>query len=188
VAHRELVSWQAGESNQLGKLIKATDRDGWKRLCANLLSPTLHHDLGQWLAFIYATERFYLFENLIPQDFEPNNDTDLGSLQDYLREAEAIRDDHSCIERVPSYREFREQYKAYFNLYTAQLRIMLLSSENNSNRRNSLIDTIGRELEEATRFGPVGKSHSLLAVGDIWERHRVRLTLLKGQLEEEKNR
>jgi Protein of unknown function (DUF2934) len=188
VPHRQLVSWQTDESAQFGSLLQVEGADGWKRLCSKLLRPTLHNNIGQWLALNYAMDRFYLFENLTPEDFDPRDPVTQRSLTGYLREAEAIRDNHACIERIPSYFAHRSEYTSYFNLYTAQLRLALLAGERNVTRRKSLIETIGQELEEADHFGAGKNTHTLLAPNDIWERHRVRLKLLRAQLENETRR
>jgi hypothetical protein len=127
VRHRQLVSWQADESNQLARMIRVGDGDGWKRLCDKLLSPTLNNNIGQGVAFLYATERFYLFENLEPRDFLSDSHLGLSSLTDYLHEAEAIRDHQECMERAPLYRQTKNEYESYFNLYTGQLRLILLN-------------------------------------------------------------
>jgi hypothetical protein len=192
VHHRELVSWQADESNQLARMMRVGDGDGWKRLCDKLLSPTLHNNIGQGLAFYYATERFYLFENLEPRDFlSTSNDLGLSSLTDYLREAEAIRDDQACMERAPTYSKAKNEYESYFYLYTAQLRLILLAIESspgsnpNPDRRKSLIEAIEQDLDKANQFGQAAKPSTLLG-DDTWERHRGRLELLRTQLEDAK--
>jgi hypothetical protein len=197
VHHRQLVSWHADETNQLARMIRVGDSDGWKRLCDKLLSPTLHNNIGQGLAFVYATERFYLFENLEPRDFVTGNNLGLSSLTDYLHEAEIIRAHQACMERVPGYSQAKDEYKSYFNLYTAQLRLILLAlksspgSNPDPDRRKSLIEAIEQDLDQANHFGTPAKPSTLLGDGfwerhDIWERHRGRLELLRAQLEEAK--
>jgi hypothetical protein len=188
VPHRGLVGWYVGETSRLRKLINVAGPEDWNRLCSSKLPPTLHRNIGHWLAFLYATERFYLFENLTKQDFDPNDKGDLGSLSDNIREAEMLRNNHYCLEAVPYYRKDREKYNAYFNLYTAQLHLILLSTVDSIDRRNSLVETIGKELDEANYLGPPAKTSSLLPVGDTWQRHRDRLKLLKAQLDAEKSR
>src|SRR5260370_13590217 len=137
---------------------------------------TLHRTIGHWLAFLYATERFYLFENLTTPDFDPNDNPNLGSLEDNIREAEMLRDNHDCLEAVPYYENNEDKYNAYFNVYLAQLTLIKLSKVH-SDRRNSLIETIDRELDEANYIGPAEKPSSLLSVGDPWQPHRERLRL-----------
>lgn len=188
VPHIQLVSWEIDETDHFGRLLQVRDSDGWKRLCRKLLSPTLHNNIGQWLALNYATDRFYLFENLTPEDFDPHDPIVPGSVTDYLHEAEAIRDDQACIERVPSYRNSQKEYVSYFNLYTAQLRLILLANERDPVQRKSLIRTIGHELEVADHFGTAEKTLTLLGSSDIWERHRSHLKLLRAQLEQEAKR
>jgi hypothetical protein len=99
-----------------------------------------------------------------------------------------LRDNHSCLEAIPYYRKGREKYNAYFNFYTAQLHLILLSNVDSIDRRNSLVETIGKELDEANYLGPPAKTSSLLRVGDTWQRHRDRLRLLKAQFDAEKSR
>jgi hypothetical protein len=187
VPHPNLVTWQGEVSNKLGELIKVTDADGWKRLCTKPFTSSIHETIRQWLAYTYATERFYLFENLLPEDFEYNGHPVLKSLQDLIREAQTIRDFHACIDSHPFFSVSREKFKSYFALYTAQLRLFQLADERNTDRRKTLIDKISEELQGVDRFG-TAETHSLLPGGDVWERHRVRLRLVKGQLEDEKNR
>jgi hypothetical protein len=188
VPHRQLVSWQSDESAQFGRLLRVEGADGWKRLCDKILPSTMHNNIGRWLAFIYATDRFYLFETLMPEDFDPHNPAVQKSLTDLLREAEAIRDNHACIESVPSYSNAQEQYTSYFNMYTAYLRLFLLADEHNAAQRRSLTEAIGHELGAADHFGRSRNTRSLIASSDIWERHRVRLKLLEAQLENEAQR
>lgn len=187
VPHRQLVTWQFDESNQLGRMLGVGGSDGWMRLCRRLLPSTLHANVGQQLAFRYALERFYLFENLLPEDFQKDSGLNLGSVKDYLREAEAIRDNRGCLERVKTYLDSDKQYTGYFRLYTAQLRFNLLASENKTDRcKSPLIETIGQELDQADQFGTPMIERTLLPSSDIWEPHRVRLRLLREQIEDTK--
>jgi hypothetical protein len=187
VPHRQLVTWQFDESNQLGRMLGVGGSDGWMRLCRRLLTSTLHTNVGRQLAFRYALERFYLFENLLLEDFEKDSGLGLGSVTDLLREAEAIRDNRGCLERVKAYRDSDKQYTSYFRLYTAQLRFNLLASENKTDRcKSSLIETIERELDQADQFGVPVIERTLLPASDIWEAHRVRLRFLREQLEDTK--
>jgi hypothetical protein len=186
VPRRQLVNWQLSENRELGRMLQVGNSDQWKRLCNKLLPPTLHNTIGQQLAFLYATERFYLFENLAPEDFDKNKSPELGSLTDRLSEAEAIRDNHGCFERVPYYQDEHEQYASYFKLYTAQLRLIQLDSVHKADLRGSLIEKIGQELEEADHFGTAAGTLTLLLPKDTWDKHRDHLKLLREWLENAK--
>lgn len=187
VPHRDLVFWQNDETNQLARMLQVGDAEGWKRLCNRLLRSTPYNNIGQLLALTYAMERFYLFENLSPDDFDKSNQSlGLASLEDYLREAKAIRDNQACIERVPNYWKAQREYRAYFHLYIAQLSLVALARDEDSARRHDLIEAIGQELREADNFGEANKPSGLLDSSDDWETHRVRLRLLTKQLEDAK--
>lgn len=149
------MAWEDNENNILGVLLRLGDASEWKRFCTTTPPRTLHDVIGHRLAFLYATERFYLFEHLTPQDFDPEEKESLGlqSLTDYLSEAKAIRDGHACFETIPDYRKDRTNFNRYFELYTTQLHLIQLAHEKDVERRKSLVDVIGQELSEEHRFG-----------------------------------
>jgi hypothetical protein len=67
--HASLVRFQKRMTDQMGKLLAVRGAKAWKAFCGALSKKDMHSRLGRRLAFIYASERFYLFENLGPQDF-----------------------------------------------------------------------------------------------------------------------
>jgi hypothetical protein len=193
VPRREWVVWQRDETELLGRLLGLGTPKQWNDLCKNSRYFTIDEKIGERLAFIYATERFYLFEKLAPADFWGPKENDLNPakrliLDKYLHEAKAIAGHQSCLSTVPLYREHQKQYQGYFFLYAAQLGLLRLAGEHDNVPRKELINSIEQELDLAaeanlaTTTGP-----PTLQDSDTWERHRARLNLLWTQLESAKH-
>jgi hypothetical protein len=180
--HAQLILWQESMTDFLSRLLNVKDKQSWKAFCKSLSGETIEKQIGRSLAFVYSQERFYLFENLIPSDFDDTDPIARRSAQSYIDEAEAIRDTPNCYSGTEDYDGNSPQYAAYFNLYTAQLRLSLLSRADDAENRR-LIGRIRSELLVASQFGPGSRASELLAPVDQWERHRARLKLLREEVD-----
>ncbi len=79
--YRALVRYQQQMTDKMAALLDVGSPDAWQRFCRRIAPRTLHSQLGRRLAFLYATERYYLFELLLPEDFaDPGEDYGLSSI------------------------------------------------------------------------------------------------------------
>jgi hypothetical protein len=191
IPRREWVVWQRDETELLGRLLGLGTAEQWNHLCTNSRYLTVDEEIGERLAFLYATERFYLFEKLAPADFWIPKENDLNRLilDKYLHEAKAIASNQSCLSTVPIYRKRQKNYQGYFLLYAAQLGLFRLAGEHDNVRRKELIHSIEQELDLAAEanWATTTADAPILQDSDPWERHRARLNLLWTQLESAKH-
>jgi hypothetical protein len=127
-AHSAQIHFQEKLTDRMAALLGVGTADSWRRFCRRLQGESLHTRIGKTLAFIYASERFYLFELLGPQDFAGSGETnELVSIKvhpdRYVAEAQAMGDDLDCFAGVTSFDSDREANVGMFNLYIAQLLI-----------------------------------------------------------------
>jgi hypothetical protein len=183
-SHRQLVQWQERTTDKFAELLLASWGTSWAQLCHDLLGPSLHNRLGRLVAFSYATERFYLFELLSPDDFAGAEPAARHPAKSYIAEAEMMRDNPSCFRDAVNPEQL-PHYLGLFSLYIAQLEAALLD-EVDKDSRITLIGQMRTRLADAKHYLGVA-SHtdepSLIARQDIWERHRMRARLLSTELE-----
>jgi hypothetical protein len=103
-----LVRYQQQMTDKMAALLDVGSPDAWQRFCRRIAPRTLHSQLGRRLAFLYATERYYLFELLLPEDFaDPGEDYGLSSIVStpdrFIAEANAVLKDVDCLSGVPDF-------------------------------------------------------------------------------------
>jgi hypothetical protein len=170
----------------MAALIGVGNSGSWRLFCQRLQHHNLHSRIGKTLALIYATERFYLFELLRPDDFAPN---DLNPLADidvpparYIAEAEAIAENPDCFAGVGTFDASREPYIGMFHLYVAQLRVAQYTRANTVSTDTAL-SLIRSDIAASTQLGKHPSADKtggdLLTRPDEFDRHRLRLVQLR---------
>lgn len=196
--HRALVRYQQQMTDKMAALLDVGSPDAWQRFCRRIAPRTLHSQLGRRLAFLYATERYYLFELLLPEDFaDPGEDYGLSSIVStpdrFIAEANAVLKDVDCLSGVPDFEDRREQYVGMFHLYLAQLQIAkyqrVVGGERDELRAHirseiNLAGSLGNSPGSAGSGLPIvsaaqRRSEDLLAQPDEFDRHRERLLQLQ---------
>ena len=185
-------------TDKMAALLDVGSPDAWQRFCRRIAPRTLHSQLGRRLAFLYATERYYLFELLLPEDFaDPGEDYGLSSIVStpdrFIAEANAVLKDVDCLSGVPDFEDRREQYVGMFHLYLAQLQIAkyqrVVGGERDELRAHirseiNLAGSLGNSPGSAGSGLPIvsaaqRRSENLLAQPDEFDRHRERLLQLQ---------
>jgi hypothetical protein len=198
--HRAAVNYQKKMTDKLATLLGVGSADTWDRFCRRLDARTMNNQIGKLLAFIYVTERFYLFKLLGPDDFW-NSDEDYGlSSVDsppsrFVSEARAMLKSADCLSGVDDFDEHRDQYTGMFHLYIGQLKIAEYQRSAGGNR-DELLGQIRSELTLAESLGEspglglvpgtvtvtTGTASELLGKPDDFDPDRERLIQLKDWL------
>ena len=187
--HRSLVQFQQATTDQMGAMLGIGDGATWRALCRKLRRQGLHAHVGRHLAMIYADERNFLFELLLPEDLgvpppgEPALKSTLISPTTYLQEAEAIVEKPECFSGVP---RFDRKLLGQYSLNLAQLRLAVRASAS-ENERPALTRAIQADLEAARQLGgnEEGEILDLLRDPNEFTPQRERLARLKQKLDNE---